>query len=59
MSNIKFKHNNVVFLANDEQVSQLKHKLLVTGVAVDVETYHHEQQDDAQPSREQHQDGGN
>lgn len=55
---VQFKRNNVVFLANDQQVLQLKHNLLVTGVAVDVKTYNYEEQEDTELSHEQHQDDG-
>ena len=36
---IKFKHNHVVLVATDEQEEELKHKLLVTGLAIDVKPY--------------------
>ena len=39
MTPIKFKHNHVVLVATDEQEEELKHKLLVTGLAIDVKPY--------------------
>ena len=36
---IKYKHNHVVLMATDEQEEELKQKLLVNGLAIDVKTY--------------------
>ena len=53
---IPYKHNHVVFLATDDQKEELKHKLLVTGLAIDVKPYTRVQRsDDVNPL----QDGNN
>ena len=49
---VKFKKNNVVFLATEEQALELKHKLLVTGVALDAKEYEYKPQE---TSHEQHE----
>ena len=62
-SMVKFKKNNVVFLATEEQALELKHKLLVTGVALDAEEYkphepsheQHEEYEPEEPSHEEHE----
>ena len=36
---IKYKHNHVIFVATDEQEEELKQKLLVDGLAIDVKPY--------------------
>ena len=64
-SMVKFKKNNVVFLATEEQALELKHKLLVTGVALDAEEYEyklhepshekHEEYKPEEPSHEEHE----
>ena len=36
---LKFKHNHVVLVATDEEEEELKHELLVTGLAIDVKHY--------------------
>lgn len=36
---IKYKHNHVVLVATDEQEEELKQKLLVDGLAIDVKSY--------------------
>lgn len=36
---IKYKHNHVVLIATDEQEEELKQKLLVDGLAIDVKAY--------------------
>ena len=46
MHKIKYKHNHVVFLATDDQKEELKHNLLVTGLATDVKPYKHVQRSD-------------
>ena len=49
---VKFKRNNVVFLATEEQSLELKHKLLVTGVALDAKEYEYKPKE---TSHEQHE----
>ena len=36
---IKYKHNHVVLVATDKQEEELKQKLLVDGLAIDVKPY--------------------
>ena len=43
---IKFKHNHVMLRATDDQEEELKHKLLVTGLAIDVKPYERVQRSD-------------
>ena len=34
-----YKHNHVVLVATDDQEEELKRKLVVTGLAIDVKSY--------------------
>ena len=45
---LKYKHIHVVLVATDEQEEQLKHELLVTGLAIDVKPYEYIQHSDNQ-----------
>ena len=38
---VEFKHNHLKLAATVEQEEELKHKLLVTGLAIDVKSYKH------------------
>ena len=44
---IKYKHNHVTLFSTSEQEEELKHRLMVTGLAIGVKSHKHTQHNEA------------